>query len=909
MASIEERIAANIESIQNTIVFIGAGMSLNGGLQSWHDSMAVVLEECKNLKRDNAELGFFELLLKENNYIKFMDEVYDRLGKVKYLNIIQKVFRKECHPTIEHEYWSNIPFAGTITTNFDKLLEITYSKKHSNIPFTQTCNLDGVKRLQSWDKYFLFKMHGDIDNLDEIVIRKNQYDSMMERTDIRDLFRKYLLSSQIIFFGYSYRDPDLQAVWHIINSSVKLKAPGILVTQFETIDAETKTRLHDLNIDIFQPDQYDPSFSFIPRTLKYLMDKSVGLISIPPEIQLDEKALLDTSIMLIEIFDESKATHFQKLVKSMIISLTLKTGNQGVSRDLMVDNICSILGLNNDNIRNAINETLDHLIISGIVISKNTVIELVKDYQDKYQTLKLGFTKKIDAIIKSVLQRACSKGKTLQTIEDEVLFKEFLNRFVQSNGKKLAEYLLFYKRIDTEEQEYYLQLNQFLQEKHAESKKDLIKCGITELVNNATPEEEYVLFRMIQMYFLTNSYALNPSSEKLLKEYVQQFTTYFDSNVILQAMAHGHPNFEISFRLIEKTRSLGIKLNLLKVIFNEVVGHATLALQTFNEIVQSGVSTRDAIGAYIELVGTRKCNVFLLGYYNLLSSGKNMDWSEYMIEFISQVKNKNLISTDKVQSYLLNCYGIEVVEPVFEEQEEKEVKRLTDEIVSLRKLGNRFVKDILCEDEAKQFLWIYKERAENKLLREKVWFISNDHYVAELFEKNKETYTIPCSYTPLGWYQYLQLIDYDSRANKNFSKLFAFSEIGALDDELAIETIKMLLSNESALIKKGAASASEFANDLINKYHIKTVYDDYAKAKRRGDANKAEYKKKIRDQIKTAQEEYVAVKKIDLKKNEETKKELELTQKKLKQEIYKRKQVVANVKALTKRKKKKKSKR
>ncbi|MFH0991326.1 MAG: SIR2 family protein [bacterium] len=900
MTNLVEKIAANIESIPNTIVFIGAGISINGGMKSWGDSMSEVLEECKRLKRNAAELSFFELLVEEKNYTKFMDEVYDRVGDVKYLNIVQKVFRRECRPTIEHEYWSKIPFAGTITTNFDHLLEITYTTLNSKLPFTQTCTMDGVKRLQSWDKYFLFKMHGDVDNIDEIVLRKYQYDRMIERNDIRELFRKYLLSYQIIFFGYSYCDPDLQAIWQIINSSAKLKAPGILVTQFEMIDTEMRTKLHDLNIHVFQPDKYDQDFSFIPQTLEYLMKSSVGLFSAAPEIKLDEKALLETSMMLIEVFDESKADHFRKLVKSMILSLTIKAGNEGTSIDSVSDKVSSILGLENSNIKNAIVEITEHLTRIGILTSKDMTLRIVTEHRDKYQAARLKFTKQVESIIKSVMERACTKERTLPTVEDEVIFKDLLYRLVQSNGKRLAEYLLFYKRIDTEEQEYYSLINTFIQEKHAESKRDLIRCAITELVNNATPEEERVLFRPIQMYFLTNSYALNPTSEKLLKVYVQQFTTYFDSNVVLQAMAQGHPNHEISVRLIEKTGSLGIKLNLLKVIFNEVVGHAVLALQTFNEIVQAGASSIDAIGAYIELVGYRKCNVFLLGYHSLLRSGKQLEWLEYMIEFISQKKNVPFVFNDKIQEYLFNSLGIEVIEPTFDENEEKEVKRLTDEIVSLRKLGNRFVKEILCADEAKQFLWIYKERSKDKALREKVWFISNDHFIAELFERNKEGYTIPCSYTPLGWYQYMQLVDFDSRANRSFSKLFAFSEIGALDDELAIETIKMLLANESELIHKGAASASEFAHDLINKYHIKAVFEDYAKAKKQGTESKAEFKEKIRDQIKTAFNDYVAIKKIDLNRLEETQKKLVDTQKKLVQEKFKRKQFVAQTNAMKK---------
>jgi hypothetical protein len=265
------------------------------------------------------------------------------------------------------------------------------------------------------------------------------------------------------------------------------------------------------------------------------------------------------------------------------------------------------------------------------------------------------------------------------------------------------------------------------------------------------------------------------------------------------------------------------------------------------------------------------------------------------MKFIEVKKEQESVSPEKIREYLVDILKVEVQDSIYTENEKEELGRLTQQVISIRKMGNRFINEILCGDEAKQFYWIYKERGKSKELADKIWFITNDHFIADLYERNINIYAVPISYTPLGWYQYLQLVDYDARASKNFSKLFAFSEIGALDDDLAIGAIKEMLTKESELIKKGGATVTDFAEQLVIKYHIKNVFKAYAKAKYIGSEEKGKYEKAVKDSVSSALSDFIAVKKVDLKRFEETEHKLKQAEKKVKQERYKRKQTAAQL--------------
>ena len=252
-----ERIVANISDVTKSVAFIGSGLSVKAGMKDWDNSMRDFIELCKTLGRDSAEIQFYELLHKKAQYLKMMDIAYDQLGNVQYLNLLDKIFRKDIKCTEEHYQLVKIPFAGFITTNFDKLIELAYTKEYNKTLYTKTHTTDDIKRLLSWNNEFLFKIHGDIDNIDEIVIKKRDADNILERTDIRDLILKYLLSYQFIFIGYSWRDPDFQVLWQLINSTSKLREPGILITQKGKFDVDAINRLKDININHFEPDLID----------------------------------------------------------------------------------------------------------------------------------------------------------------------------------------------------------------------------------------------------------------------------------------------------------------------------------------------------------------------------------------------------------------------------------------------------------------------------------------------------------------------------------------------------------------------------------------------------------------------------------------------------------------------------
>ncbi|MFA6599022.1 MAG: SIR2 family protein [Ignavibacteriaceae bacterium] len=902
--TLEENLSNHIIDISKTVVFVGAGFSISAGFPSWTVGMNEILEEYNKIKQDEISYKFLKQRIEENEYLLVMENVHKLLGSAYYLNILQKVFDKKFELKDEHLQLVQIPFAGFITTNFDQVIETAYTKIFDQQLFIQSYDRDGVKRLQSNSKKYLFKLHGDINHIDQIVLRDYQYQEILGRSDIRELIRSYMINHQFLFIGYGLRDPDFVNTWKIINTESRLSAPGLILTQKGNYSRDEINSLKNDQLLVFQPEQYDESYNFLKTTIKYLAAKSIPSSTveiIQREEMQTEKTDLEMGLMLVEVFDNARRDTLNAFIKSISLNYILRSTAEEISKYELLHTIEKTLSLKIE--ESDFKVLLNELEKSNYIILRKEKLTIVKKQTTSLNKKVDEFQNRLNKTIVLALERAAAKIKISLTKEDAVTFKELVIKVFAELGKDLSQKVLFYRNLDSDIDQIGKCVKEFVEKKSIAMKEDLYFKSIMELFCGRSTEEEEVIFKLIQMYFITSSYVLNPKSEKLLKEYVSKYVTYFDSNIILQAMAEGHYNYEVSIKVIEKTRGLGVQIKLLKEIFDEVIWHTSSAIRHFEELEETGLNLIDALEAHIELVGQRNCNVFLYGYYKTLQGPNKYAWREYMLSYCESVGKLINVSEKKIREFLEINYDIIIYNVDYEKNHQTKISTLFKEVISLRKFGHRFINEKLCYNEAKQFYVIYQERLDD--LIDKVWFITNDTFITRLYEEFRDTYMLPSSYSPLKWYQYLQLVDYDSRASKHFSRLFNFSELGAIDENLAITTIKLIAKREENLIKKGVFSVSQFAYDLVHKHHIKNVYQDYHSQQSKNSIPEAEgrnnVKKMIGEKIEATLQEYVALKKSDFDKLEQSKDDLAKTQKKLKQEQFKKKQIKAQLlKATTK---------
>ena len=117
--------AALVDNIrrQRCVLFVGAGLSMQAGLPSWGRLLRIMVEQVKAGVPDSPTEEL-ESLLQRNKFLEVAEYCKEQLGKNQFANILAENVSGRDGPISEaHRLIANTPFAGVITTNYDKLLE------------------------------------------------------------------------------------------------------------------------------------------------------------------------------------------------------------------------------------------------------------------------------------------------------------------------------------------------------------------------------------------------------------------------------------------------------------------------------------------------------------------------------------------------------------------------------------------------------------------------------------------------------------------------------------------------------------------------------------------------------------------------------------------------------------------
>jgi uncharacterized protein YutE (UPF0331/DUF86 family) len=196
----------------NCLPIIGSGFSknaiiTNGVLPDWN------------------ELGrHFEKQIKDYQATDPIDAIsafvreYSKKELVKQLWSILKI--NSSKPSMVHLSLAKSNFKTIVTTNYDLLLEKSYEEiKRSYRLITNekqlSINASNIENIN----VDIIKLHGDVNNPEDIIITEDEYDLFITMNPI---FATYIsnifITKTPLFLGYSLNDPDLRQIWKIINS-------------------------------------------------------------------------------------------------------------------------------------------------------------------------------------------------------------------------------------------------------------------------------------------------------------------------------------------------------------------------------------------------------------------------------------------------------------------------------------------------------------------------------------------------------------------------------------------------------------------------------------------------------------------------------------------------------------------
>ncbi|MDI3322006.1 SIR2 family protein [Pinibacter soli] len=185
----------------NVAIFAGAGLSAPSGFVDW-----------KGLMKDFSDQ--IDLDVEKEDDLISLAQYYLNKQKGNRYSITKKLveeFTQDKIPNDNHRILARLPIPVYWTTNYDRLIEKSLVDNNKK-PDSKYAKEHFVKTIPKRDA-IVYKMHGDIEHLHEVVLTKDQYESYYEtHSAFLSTLAGDLTARTFLFIGYSFNDPNLQYI-------------------------------------------------------------------------------------------------------------------------------------------------------------------------------------------------------------------------------------------------------------------------------------------------------------------------------------------------------------------------------------------------------------------------------------------------------------------------------------------------------------------------------------------------------------------------------------------------------------------------------------------------------------------------------------------------------------------------
>jgi hypothetical protein len=189
---------------EDAILWIGSGFSLYAGYPNGQRLSDTIYQSLSVAEKNEIQANLPLMDLAEQ-YVRL------KSGSRNSLNVLlKKEFLRQPSSKKWHEILAKIPHIKTIiTTNYDRLFELAYKED------IQTIILPADVAYRD-KKTELFKVHGDINHPDTIMITRTDYTDFFHRHHRENLIwtviKERISNKSIVFIGYDLEDENIKVV-------------------------------------------------------------------------------------------------------------------------------------------------------------------------------------------------------------------------------------------------------------------------------------------------------------------------------------------------------------------------------------------------------------------------------------------------------------------------------------------------------------------------------------------------------------------------------------------------------------------------------------------------------------------------------------------------------------------------
>lgn len=200
------------------------------------------------------------VLVKEGYLIEAGQELQEELPKSQLFEGLAEILLCNKPMTSEaHSIIANIPFRAYITTNYDDLIEGFYRFiKGFLLKRYYERTINSVMDAYNGKKPFIFKIHGDINDPDTIVLGNRSYDKKLYfDRHYTSCLEAIINTSSFLFVGFGGSDQDLEGILSRCAAFNESKRHWLLLSRnsIPLLKAKRLWKDKGINIILYEPDE------------------------------------------------------------------------------------------------------------------------------------------------------------------------------------------------------------------------------------------------------------------------------------------------------------------------------------------------------------------------------------------------------------------------------------------------------------------------------------------------------------------------------------------------------------------------------------------------------------------------------------------------------------------------------
>ena len=210
-------------NLNNLIIFAGSGLSAQATTDDgehpplWKGLLEGMVNWClkKGLIDTTYPQDFLKLI--NGDYLTEAGQELEEIltDKSQFQQCLNDVLLcNQAKISDAHKLIVQIPFRAYLTTNYDRFIESAFLiEKGTELKSFYGRTRDGVAEAYRNHEPFIFKLHGDINDLDSIVLGSQSYEKHLhssenEQLDLQTLF----MVSSVLFIGFGGSDPNIEKI-------------------------------------------------------------------------------------------------------------------------------------------------------------------------------------------------------------------------------------------------------------------------------------------------------------------------------------------------------------------------------------------------------------------------------------------------------------------------------------------------------------------------------------------------------------------------------------------------------------------------------------------------------------------------------------------------------------------------